>query len=159
MIFMFFVFIPLVNSVSHTFMTIYSGLNGQAVAGTTELLAETTLDDQQIDYYDSDTGTLIPKQDWMREFASRDKWKKYTEIRERVQQTNKLNITLVMQQFSHSDEYAALCVISCIIICMLIALYWKYRNKSETSNNKSRTEPSGKQPTAARIHPQDKNAA
>ncbi|XP_050951452.1 major histocompatibility complex class I-related gene protein-like [Labeo rohita] len=38
----------------------------------------------------------------MKEFASGDKWKEYTEIRERVQQINKININFVMQLFNHS---------------------------------------------------------
>ncbi|KAL0161583.1 hypothetical protein M9458_045308, partial [Cirrhinus mrigala] len=84
-------------------MTTYTGLNGQAVPGTPENSAETTLDEQQIDYYDSDTGTLSTKQDWMKEFASGDRWKKYTEIREQVQQIYKINITILMQLFGHSD--------------------------------------------------------
>ncbi len=63
--------------------------------------AVTTLDGEQIDYYDSEIKKLIPKQDWM-EFASGDRWKEYTEIRERVQQANTINITVLMQQFNHS---------------------------------------------------------
>ncbi len=70
-------------------MTTYTEINGQPVAGIPEFSSVTTLDGQQIDYYDSDTGTLIPKQDWMKEFRSGDRFKEYTEIRERVQQTNK----------------------------------------------------------------------
>ncbi|KAL0161579.1 hypothetical protein M9458_045304, partial [Cirrhinus mrigala] len=70
-------------------MTTYTGLNGQAVPGTPENSAVTTLDEQQIDYYDSDIKKLIPKQDWMKEFASGDRWKKYTEIRERLQKISK----------------------------------------------------------------------
>ncbi|XP_042605121.1 major histocompatibility complex class I-related gene protein-like [Cyprinus carpio] len=38
----------------------------------------------------------------MKEFISGDRFKEYTEIRERLQQTNKINITVLMQQFSHS---------------------------------------------------------
>ncbi|KTF80924.1 hypothetical protein cypCar_00050181, partial [Cyprinus carpio] len=45
---------------------------------------------------------LIPRQDWMKEFISGDRFKEYTEIRERVQQTNKINITVLMQQFNQT---------------------------------------------------------
>ncbi len=62
----------------------------------------TTLDWEQIDYYDSEIQKLIPRQDWMKEFTSGDRFKEYTEIRERVQQTNKINITVLMEQFNHS---------------------------------------------------------
>lgn len=76
-------------SASHTFMTTYTRQNGPTVAGTPAFSFITTLDGRQIDYYDSDTETLIFRQDWMKEFASGDRFKEYTEIRERVQQTNK----------------------------------------------------------------------
>ncbi|XDV22985.1 hypothetical protein PO909_027723 [Leuciscus waleckii] len=56
----------------HRFITTYTGINGQTAAGTPEFSAVTTLDDQQIDYYDSNIKKLIPKQDWMKEFASTD---------------------------------------------------------------------------------------
>ncbi len=70
-------------------MTTYTEINGQTIAGITKFSSVTTLDGEQIDYYDSDTGTLIFRQDWMKELASGDRFKEYTEIRERVQQTNK----------------------------------------------------------------------
>ncbi len=38
----------------------------------------------------------------MKEFTSGDRFKEYTEIRERVQQTNKINITVIMERFNHS---------------------------------------------------------
>uniref|UniRef100_A0A8C1TQH6 Ig-like domain-containing protein n=1 Tax=Cyprinus carpio TaxID=7962 RepID=A0A8C1TQH6_CYPCA len=60
------------------------------------------LDGRQIDYYDSEIKMLIPRQDWMKEFISGDRFKEYTEIRERVQQTNKINITVLMQQFNQT---------------------------------------------------------
>ncbi len=83
-------------------MTTYTEINGQTVAGTPAFSSVTTLDWEQIDYYDSEIKKLIPKQDWMKEFASGDRFKEYTEIRERVQQTNKISITVLMQQFNHS---------------------------------------------------------
>ncbi|XP_067254963.1 major histocompatibility complex class I-related gene protein-like [Chanodichthys erythropterus] len=67
-----------------------------------EFSAVTKLDNQQIDYYDNNTKKLIPRQDWMKEFASTEKWKNYTEIRERVQQIYKLNIHDLMRKFSQS---------------------------------------------------------
>uniref|UniRef100_A0A8C1ETN4 Ig-like domain-containing protein n=1 Tax=Cyprinus carpio carpio TaxID=630221 RepID=A0A8C1ETN4_CYPCA len=98
----FFIYIPFVYSASHAFITTYTEINGQTIAGIPEFSAVTTLDGRQIDYYDSEIKMLIPKQDWMKEFISGDRFKEYTEIRERVQQTNKINITVLMQQFSHS---------------------------------------------------------
>uniref|UniRef100_A0A8C1QQC1 Ig-like domain-containing protein n=1 Tax=Cyprinus carpio TaxID=7962 RepID=A0A8C1QQC1_CYPCA len=56
-------------------------VNGETLAETPEVSAVTTLDGQQIDYYDSVIKKLIPKKDWMKEFASGDQWKEDTEIR------------------------------------------------------------------------------
>ncbi|XP_058616379.1 major histocompatibility complex class I-related gene protein-like [Onychostoma macrolepis] len=83
----------------HSFIT---GINRQTIEGIPEFSAVTTLDGEQIDYYDSEIKKLIPKQGWMNEFTSTDRWKEYTEIREQVQQTNKINITVLMEQFNHS---------------------------------------------------------
>ncbi|KAF4097362.1 hypothetical protein G5714_021370 [Onychostoma macrolepis] len=90
------------NNKLHTFTTFYTGINGQTIAGIPEFSAVTTLDGEQIDYYDSEIKKLIPRQDWMKEFTSTDRWKEYTEIREQVQQTNKINITVLMERFNHS---------------------------------------------------------
>uniref|UniRef100_A0A8C2FBD4 Ig-like domain-containing protein n=1 Tax=Cyprinus carpio TaxID=7962 RepID=A0A8C2FBD4_CYPCA len=86
----------------HIFPTLYTEINGETIAGFPEVSAVTTLDGQQIDYYDSEIKKLIPKQDWMKKFASGDRWKEYTEYRERVQQINKLNIPVLMQRFNQS---------------------------------------------------------
>ncbi|XP_052446436.1 major histocompatibility complex class I-related gene protein-like [Carassius gibelio] len=84
----------------HTFTTLYTEING--IAGIPASFAVATLDGRQIDYYDSEMKKLIPRQDWMKEFMSGDRFKEYAEIRERVQQTNKINITVLMQQFNQT---------------------------------------------------------
>ncbi|XP_026054771.1 major histocompatibility complex class I-related gene protein-like [Carassius auratus] len=98
----FFICAPFVYSELHTITTFYTEINGQTNAGIPEFSSVTTLDGRQIDYYDSEMKKLIPRQDWMKEFMSGDRFKEYTEIRERVQQTNKINITVLMQQFSQT---------------------------------------------------------
>ncbi|XP_048038154.1 uncharacterized protein LOC125263208 [Megalobrama amblycephala] len=98
----FFICVPLVHSGIHKFMTTYTGIRGQTTTGMPEIFAVTTLDDQQIDYYDNYIKKLFPKQNWMMEFTSKEMWKNYTEIRERVQQINKLNIPDLMQKFNQS---------------------------------------------------------
>uniref|UniRef100_A0A8C1B742 Ig-like domain-containing protein n=1 Tax=Cyprinus carpio carpio TaxID=630221 RepID=A0A8C1B742_CYPCA len=96
----FFFFLPfslcrlVVCSEWHIFPTLYTEINGETIAGFPEFSAVATLDGQQIDYYDSEIKKLIPKQDWMKKFASGD--------RERVQQINKLNIPVLMQRFNQS---------------------------------------------------------
>uniref|UniRef100_A0A8C1B5V3 Ig-like domain-containing protein n=1 Tax=Cyprinus carpio carpio TaxID=630221 RepID=A0A8C1B5V3_CYPCA len=91
-----------VCSASHAFITTYTEINGHAIEGIPEISSVAALDGRQIDYYDSEIKMLIPRQDWMKEFISGDRFKEYTEIRERVQQTNKINITVLMQQFNQT---------------------------------------------------------
>ncbi len=86
----------------HTFFTLYVEINGQTIEGIPEISSVTVLDGRQIDYYDSEIKKQIPRQDWMKEFASGDRFKEYTEIRERVQQTNKMNIHVLIQRFNQS---------------------------------------------------------
>ncbi|XP_077082069.1 major histocompatibility complex class I-related protein 1-like isoform X2 [Siphateles boraxobius] len=98
----FFICVPLVYSELHSFITTYTEINGQTTAGTPEISAVTTLDGQQIDYYDGNIKKLIPKKDWMKEFASTELWKKYTEIREKLQKIYKINIHVIMERFSQT---------------------------------------------------------
>ncbi|XP_077082067.1 major histocompatibility complex class I-related gene protein-like [Siphateles boraxobius] len=94
--------LPLVYSELHKFITTYTAINGRMIAGTPEFSAVTTLDDHQIDYYDSNIKKLIPRQDWMKKFASTELWKEDTEIRKHVQQIYKDNIPVIMQRFSQT---------------------------------------------------------
>ncbi|XP_048037399.1 major histocompatibility complex class I-related gene protein-like [Megalobrama amblycephala] len=98
----FFTCIPLVYSGIHTFITTYTGIRGQTIAGIPEFFAVTTLDDQQIDYYDSNIKKLIPRKNWMKDYASEELWTEDTKIRERVQQIYKLNIRVLMERFNQS---------------------------------------------------------
>ncbi|XP_056093757.1 major histocompatibility complex class I-related gene protein-like [Rhinichthys klamathensis goyatoka] len=98
----FFLCVPLVYSGMHSFITTYTEINGQTTAGIPEFSAVTTLDGQQIDYYDSNIKKLILKQDWMKEFASTYMWKVYTDIREKQQQIYKIYIHVLMETFNQS---------------------------------------------------------
>ncbi|RXN38425.1 major histocompatibility complex class I-related gene protein-like [Labeo rohita] len=103
----FFIYVPFVYTELHTFTNLYTEINGRTIVGIPEISSVTLLDGQQIDYYDSETNKLIPKQDWMKEFsASGDKWEEYIEIRERVQQINTINITILMQQLNHLHAFS-----------------------------------------------------
>ncbi|CAM4661973.1 unnamed protein product [Leuciscus chuanchicus] len=98
----FFLCVPLVCSELHKLYTAYTGINEQTAAGIQEFIAETRLDDQQIDYYDSNIKKIIPKQDWMEEFTFTEMWKEDTKIREDVQQIYKNNIHVIMKRFNQS---------------------------------------------------------
>ncbi|XP_056093761.1 major histocompatibility complex class I-related gene protein-like [Rhinichthys klamathensis goyatoka] len=94
----FFIFIPLVYSELHSFITAYNGINGEISL----FFAITFLDGEHIDYYDSNTKKLIPIQDWMKDSTYKDMWKRDTEIREEVQQIYKNNIPVLMERFNQS---------------------------------------------------------
>ncbi|XP_039538411.1 major histocompatibility complex class I-related gene protein-like [Pimephales promelas] len=97
-----FICIPLVYSKLHSLISTHTEINGQTIAGTPEFSAVTTLDDQQIDYYDSNIKNLILKQDWMKEFASTEMWREYTDIREKQQQIYEINIPVLMKTFNQT---------------------------------------------------------
>ncbi|KAK7136580.1 hypothetical protein R3I93_016804 [Phoxinus phoxinus] len=97
-----FFYIPLVYSELHTFITTYTGIHEQTTTGIPEFSAVTTLDDQQIDYYDSNTTEMIPKQDWIRNYTSTELWKEDIEIRKYVQQMYRNIIPVLMQRFNQT---------------------------------------------------------
>ncbi|KAL1252032.1 hypothetical protein QQF64_019828 [Cirrhinus molitorella] len=102
MFIIFFICIPFVHSELHTFTTTCTEINGQMVAEIPEISSVAVLDGQPIDYYDAEIKKLIPRQDWMKEFASGGRFKEYTEFRERLQRTNEISIRLLMERFNHS---------------------------------------------------------
>ncbi|CAM4661955.1 unnamed protein product [Leuciscus chuanchicus] len=99
----FFIFIPLVYSEIHRFITTYTGTNEQTAPGNPEFFAVTTLDGHQIDYYDSNIKKMIPRQDWMEDFKYKYMWEKDTEIIEDVQQIYKNNIHVLMKRFNQTQ--------------------------------------------------------
>ncbi|KAK7126394.1 hypothetical protein R3I94_017769 [Phoxinus phoxinus] len=97
-----FIYVPLVYSEYHRFISTYTGIRGQTAAGTPEFSAVTTLDGHQIDYYDSIIKKMIPKQDWMKNYTFTELWTENTEIREHVQQIYRDNIPVIMQTFNQT---------------------------------------------------------
>ncbi|CAM4661919.1 unnamed protein product [Leuciscus chuanchicus] len=98
-----FICIPLAYSEKQWLNTTYTEINGKTAAGIPEISAVTTLDDQQIDYYDSNIKKLIPKQNWMKEFASTELWKNYTDIREKLLNIYKNNIYVIKNTVTQSQ--------------------------------------------------------
>lgn len=92
--------IHLVYSEYHSLITTYTGIRG--LTETPEFIAVTTLDKQQIDYYDSDTNELIPKQDWMKKYTSGEMWKEDSKIRQEVHQIYRRNIHDLMERFNQT---------------------------------------------------------
>jgi len=104
--------------------TTYTEITGQTTARIPEFSAVTTLDGQQIDYYDSDIKKLIPKQDWMKDYASTDMWKEDTEIRKHVHQIYRNNIPVLMERFSQTHgerKYILRCQrLPCVCVDILV---------------------------------------
>ncbi|KAK2906602.1 hypothetical protein Q8A67_005587 [Cirrhinus molitorella] len=98
----FFIYVPFVYSELHNFTTTYTEMNGQMVAEIPEISSVTVLDGQPIDFYDAEIKKLIPRQDWMKEFASGGRFKEYTEFRERLQRTNEISIHVLMERFNQT---------------------------------------------------------
>ncbi|NP_001304679.1 major histocompatibility complex class I ULA precursor [Danio rerio] len=96
-----FICIPFVCSGYHGLITTYTGIRG--ASETPIFIAVAILDGEQIDYYDSVTNKLIPKQDWMKEYASEEIWKEDCKIRGDVHQIYRSNINVLMQRFNQSN--------------------------------------------------------
>ncbi|KAK7136579.1 hypothetical protein R3I93_016803 [Phoxinus phoxinus] len=99
-----YIYIPLVYSGIHSLKTAYTAIYGKMAAGTPEFSAVTTLDGQQIDYYDSNIKKMIPKQIWMEDYASTDLWTEDIEIREHVQHIYRDNIHVLKQRFNQTHH-------------------------------------------------------
>ncbi|XP_062264246.1 major histocompatibility complex class I-related gene protein-like [Platichthys flesus] len=60
------------------------------------------VDDVQIDYYDSNTMKLEPKQDWMLNATDSVYWKRQTQIAVRSQQVSKVSIEIFKDRFNQT---------------------------------------------------------
>ncbi|XP_048052587.1 H-2 class I histocompatibility antigen, Q10 alpha chain-like [Megalobrama amblycephala] len=62
------------------------------------------LDDTQIDSYNSEEKTQIPKQQWMKEEMQEDYWKKGTQSRESKEQWFNVNANILMNHMGDNDS-------------------------------------------------------
>ncbi|CAB1442534.1 unnamed protein product, partial [Pleuronectes platessa] len=67
-----------------------------------ELVVVGLVDEVQIDYYDSNTKKLEPKQDWMLNTTDSQYWKRQTQIALRSQQNYKHNIEIAKKRFNQT---------------------------------------------------------
>ncbi|KAI5627671.1 hypothetical protein C0J50_8446, partial [Silurus asotus] len=72
------------------------------LSGIYEFTALEILDDQVIDYYDSNTQVKVPKQDWMKEKMPRDYWEKETQTCKSKEQWFKVNLEILMKRMRHN---------------------------------------------------------
>ncbi|KAA0711934.1 hypothetical protein E1301_Tti013536 [Triplophysa tibetana] len=95
------IYAPYVCTELHTLITTYTGVRG--IEGIPEFLSVSTLDGKQINYYDSVTQSLIPKQKWLENYSSSEIWKEHTVIRRKAQDNFKNSIDRLVRRFNQSD--------------------------------------------------------
>ncbi|XP_069024782.1 H-2 class I histocompatibility antigen, Q10 alpha chain-like isoform X1 [Embiotoca jacksoni] len=89
----------------HSLTYIYTALSKPAVSpGLHEFTAMGLLDNRMIDYYDSDSKTKVPKQDWMKKQLEDDYWKKGTDSRRSKQQWFKVNIDILIKRMRQNES-------------------------------------------------------
>lgn len=62
------------------------------------------LDNQEIDYYDSEGKKKVPMQSWMKERLDQSYWDKGSQSRQSKQQWFKVNIDILMKRLRQNDS-------------------------------------------------------
>ncbi|XP_053541566.1 uncharacterized protein LOC108274837 isoform X1 [Ictalurus punctatus] len=89
----------------HSLFYIYTALSKPLnLPGIYEFIAMGMLNDQVIDYYDSETQAKVPKQDWMREKMPQHYWEKGTQSRKSKEQWFKVNMDILMERMGHNNS-------------------------------------------------------
>ncbi|XP_058263541.1 class I histocompatibility antigen, F10 alpha chain-like [Hemibagrus wyckioides] len=88
-------------SLFYTYTALSKPLN---LPGIYEFIAMGMVNDQVIDYYDSETQVKVPKQDWLREKMGQDYWDKGTQSRKSKEQWFKVNLDILMDRMRHNKS-------------------------------------------------------
>ncbi|KAM9496830.1 uncharacterized protein Hap1MRO34_002409 [Clarias gariepinus] len=87
------------HSLFYTYTALSKPLN---LPGIYDFIAMGLLDDRELDYYDSQTQTKVPKQNWMREKMPADYWEKGTQSRRSKEQWFKVNMDILIDRMRHN---------------------------------------------------------
>ncbi|KAK9527123.1 hypothetical protein VZT92_015783 [Zoarces viviparus] len=95
-----------VNCETHSLSYIYTAFSQKPVGlpGLHEFTAMGLLDNNMIDYFDSDNQVKVPKQTWMEKQLDSDYWAKGTQSRQSKQQWFKVNINILMERMRQNES-------------------------------------------------------
>ncbi|XP_034150576.1 major histocompatibility complex class I-related gene protein-like isoform X2 [Esox lucius] len=92
--------LPTVSAASHSIRYVYTATSG--IPDFPEFVNLGILDGMQIDYYDSNTKKVVPKQDWMAKAVGSDYWDRETQNSIGREKSFKANIDTAKQRFNQT---------------------------------------------------------